>query len=146
MSEEIADSQDDDSTNPIDLSSFNYSLPPGITGAMGSTASYGTVTINTTAGFNGTSGAYLYNSGSSYNWNNMTMTGNGKPQTGLHVTTDAEFEGDIKWKGRSLGKLLEQIEDRLAILQPDPAKLEKHEALKKAYNHYKLLEKLIGED
>jgi hypothetical protein len=146
MSEEIADSQDDDSTNSIDISSLNYSLPPGILGAVGSTASYGTVTINTTAGFNGTSGGYLYHTGSNYNWNNITMTGNSTPQTGLHVTTDAEFEGDIKWKGRSLGKLLEQIEDRLAILQPDPAKLEKHEALKKAYDHYKLLEKLIGED
>lgn len=61
--------------------------------------------------------------------------------------TDAEFEGDIKWKGRSLGKLLEKIEDRLAILQePDSEKLEKFAALKKAYDNYKLLEKLINED
>ena len=140
MGEDIANTQDD-STNSIDLSSLNYSLPPGILGAVGSTASYSTVTIN-----NGTSGGYLYHTGSNYNWNNITMTGNSTPQTGLHVTTDAEFEGDIKWKGRSLGKLLEQIEDRLAILQPNPAKLEKHEALKKAYNHYRLMEKLIGED
>ena len=65
----------------------------------------------------------------------------------IQVKGDAEFDGDIKWKGRSLGSLLESIEDRLAILQdPDPKKLEKHAALKKAYDHYKLLEKLIGED
>jgi hypothetical protein len=66
---------------------------------------------------------------------------------GLSVSGDAEFKGNIKWKGRDLGKLLEKIEDRLAILtDPDPKKLEKHAALKKAYDHYKLLEKLIGED
>jgi hypothetical protein len=57
------------------------------------------------------------------------------------------FDGDIKWKGRSLGKLLQGIEDRLAILQePSPEKLEKFAALKKAYDHYKTLERLIGED
>lgn len=68
-------------------------------------------------------------------------------QSGLHVRGNAEFEGDITVKGRSLEKLLESIEDRLAILQdPDPAKLEKYKALKKAYEHYKLLEKLIGEE
>ena len=66
----------------------------------------------------------------------------GSSSAGLHVTSDAEFEGDIKWKGRSLGTMLETIEARLSILQPDTAKLEKFEALKKAYEHYKVLEAL----
>jgi hypothetical protein len=100
---------------------------------------YGNVTISTTGGMNGTSGSFLYSNGTSQQWTNNTGAG-------LHVSSDAEFQGDIKWKGRSLGKLLEKIEDRLAILTPDPAKLEKYEALKKAYDHYKLMEKLIGED
>ena len=39
---------------------------------------------------------------------------------------------------------LKTIEDRLAILVPDPEKLEKWEALKEAYDHYKSLEGLIG--
>lgn len=45
-------------------------------------------------------------------------------------------------------KRLEAIESRLNILVPDPEKLEKFEALKKAYEHYKHLEKLceIEED
>lgn len=64
----------------------------------------------------------------------------------LEVKGDANFEGDIKLKGKSIGKMLEKIEDRLAILQPDPAKLEKYESLRKAYEHYKTLERLIGED
>lgn len=54
---------------------------------------------------------------------------------------------DLTIKGRSLSKILEKIEDRLAILEnPDPAKLEKHAALKKAYDHYKMIEKMIGEN
>lgn len=62
---------------------------------------------------------------------------------GLKVQADAEFEGDIIWKGRNLGEFLEKIESRLAILQPIPEKLEKYEALKKAYDNYKLIEKLV---
>jgi hypothetical protein len=112
-------------------------------GAMGSTTPYyGNVTI-TTPNTVGTAGQYMYSTGSSSTW---TTGVNTTIQSGLHVTTDAVFDGDIKWKGRSLGKLLESIENRLAILTPDPAKLEKYEALKKAYDNYKLLEKLIGEE
>jgi hypothetical protein len=40
---------------------------------------------------------------------------------------------------------MDKMEERLAILVPDPAKLEKFEALKKAYDHYKLMEKLCQE-
>jgi hypothetical protein len=68
-----------------------------------------------------------------------------KPNT-LEVKGDANFEGDIKFKGRSLEELFSKIEDRLSILQPDPAKLEKYEALRKAYEHYKLMEKLVSND
>jgi hypothetical protein len=118
----------------VDFSSSNMAYT---TGAQGS--SYGTIT--TSAGANGTSGSYY-----STNWSNMTISGATHPTPSLKVTGDAEFEGDFKWKGRSLGKMLESIEDRLAILQPDPAKLEKFAALKKAYDHYKLMEKLIGDD
>jgi hypothetical protein len=119
-------------------------------GAMGSTAytigssssySYGNITINSSG--NTGIGTALPNS-----YYYATGTGVGSlTHAGLHVTADAKFDGDIKWKGRSLGKLLEGIEDRLALLaDPDPKKLEKFAALKKAYDHYKLMEKLIGDD
>lgn len=51
-------------------------------------------------------------------------------------------DGDIKIGDRSLKTFMDTMEKRLAILQPDPAKLEKFEALKKAYEHYKHLESL----
>jgi hypothetical protein len=106
-----------------------------------STASFGTG--NVTIGASGSSGQYLTTSGLNGSaWSTVAST-----SAGLHVTSDAEFEGDIKWKGRSLGNLIQGIEDRLAILaDPDPAKLEKFAALKKAYDHYKLMEKLIGDE
>jgi hypothetical protein len=63
-------------------------------------------------------------------------------QSSLHVTGDAEFENDITIKGVSIVKTLEEINKRLAILVPDPAKLEHFEALRKAYDHYKVLEAL----
>jgi hypothetical protein len=67
--------------------------------------------------------------------------------SGIQVKGDAEFEGKVMINGRDISKLFERIEDRLAILmEPDPEKLEKFAALKKAYDNYKLLEKLIGDD
>jgi hypothetical protein len=111
-----------------DLGVYDYSTLPTINvstaGAMGSAGS-----PYITTGING------------YSWGTL----NASPS--LDVRGDATFDGDIKWKGRSLGKLLETIESRLAILQePSPEKLEKYAALKKAYEHYKTLERLIGED
>ena len=55
-------------------------------------------------------------------------------------------EGDIKIGDRSLKTFMDTMEKRMAILQPDPAKLEKFEALQKAYEHYKHLERLCELD
>jgi hypothetical protein len=76
------------------------------------------------------------------NFYNVPTSGFTSINPGLHVSGDAEFHGNIKWKGRDLGKLLETIEKRLNILVPDPEKLEHFEALQKAYEHYKTLEAL----
>jgi hypothetical protein len=93
-------------------------------GAIGSSGSF--LTSN---GFNGTS------------WSNINWAGS-TSQSAMTVSGDAEFEGDVKIKGVSIAKTLEAINNRLAILQPDPAKLEHFAALKKAYEHYKTLEAL----
>lgn len=87
-----------------------------------------TYTINTGAGMNGTWGT----------------TAN--PTPSLQVTGDANFEGKVNIGGKDIAKSLEAIEKRLAILVPDTKKLEKYEALQKAYAHYKLLEALCHGD
>jgi hypothetical protein len=117
-------------TSSMNMANSTYSVNYG---AIPSSYTYSTV-----AGANGTAGPWL---------NATTLNATTTAGSGLHVRTDAVFEGDIKWKGRSLGKMLETIEDRLAIIQdPDPEKLAKFAALKKAYDNYKLLEKLCGDD
>lgn len=85
----------------------------------------------------GTNGSYNYTTnGTAGSWSNISST------PGLTCSGDANFEGDVKIKGVSIAKALDDINKRLAILVPDPAKLEHFEALKKAYDHYKLLEAL----
>jgi hypothetical protein len=118
-----------DDTFDISNSVDNYTFSTGATGAAGS------YYISTGAGGNGTWSTQPY---SIYSGGMGTVTG----PAGLHVSTDAIFEGDIKWKGRSLGDMFTTIEKRLAILTPDPAKLKHFEALQKAYDHYKTLEAL----
>lgn len=98
----------------------NYNLGIGATGSSSSNYSYTT---------NGT-GAW------------GTISAGAASTPGLTCSGDANFEGDVKIKGVSIAKALEDIHKRLAILVPDPAKLEHFAALKKAYDHYKLLEAL----
>ena len=84
----------------------------------------------------GTSG-YTINSG---NWNS--------PST-VNISTDGidmAAGTDIKIDGKSLKSFMDKMEERLAILVPDPAKLEKFEALKKAYEHYKTMESLCFDE
>jgi hypothetical protein len=101
--------------------------------------SYGNITV----GAQGTSGSSLYSTGSSYNWG--TVTASNTANSGLQVSGDADIKGDLTVQGISIVKTLEKINERLAILVPDPAKLEKYAALKKAYDHYKVMESLITE-
>jgi hypothetical protein len=105
------------------MSSFTYSAPSYSIGAIGSAGSF--LTSN---GSNGTS------------WSTIS-TGPSNPSS-LQVTGKAEFDGDVTIKGVSITETLDKINQRLAILVPDPAKLEHFAALRKAYEHYKTLEAL----
>lgn len=67
------------------------------------------------------------------------------PEQALHVRGDAEFEGDVKIKGKSLIDMLDKIEERLAILHPNEKLEEKWEELKKLGDMYRALEKDIIE-
>ena len=106
--------------------------------------SYGTVTISTTGSYFSTGSitvpsSYYVSGTSSNSWANITSTGS---SPGISVTGDAEIAGKLTVGGKDISKTLEAIEKRLAILVPNPDKLEHFEALKKAYEHYKVLEAL----
>mgnify|MGYP003564394552 CR=1 FL=1 len=58
------------------------------------------------------------------------------------TSTGPVIAPDFIMDGVSLKENFDKINERLAILVPDLAKLEKFAALKAAYEHYKLLEKI----
>ena len=98
-----------------------------------------------------TASSYNYN----YNWNTtapITVTGidNGITLTdwantsqNLHVNGDANFEGDVKIKGKSIVESLEKIEEKLAILRPNEKLEEKWDQLRELRKQYMDLEKEI---
>lgn len=135
-----------DSINSIDISSIDLNtmasgsytisnvnnLPSGLFGNY-SNPGMGNITIS-----NGSSGSFLTSGVNGTSWSTIGSSSS----SSLQVQGDANFEGDVKIKGVSIAKALEDIQKRLAILVPDPAKLEHFAALKKAYEHYKTLEAL----
>jgi hypothetical protein len=92
-------------------------------------------TINTSA-----AGQTLMWNGINTNWD-TTITSNNP----LHVKGDAEIEGDLKIKGKSLADAIDNIEKRLAILHPNKDLEERWEQLKALGEHYRELEKDILE-
>ena len=103
------------------------------------------LTTNTTtgnvfaAGGGGSSGIYYTNTTASANpYADVIIGSNGKST--LQVKGDAEFEGDIKLKGKSLEETLTKIEERLAILHTNSKLEDKWEKLKELGNQYRKLE------
>jgi len=63
--------------------------------------------------------------------------------TGISIDNNHQLNRDIIFSGpSSLEKRMEAIEARLCILAPNLEKMENFPALKKAYEHYLLIEKL----
>lgn len=124
--------------DPLDYGNITIAASALTSSIIGPYPSYniGVGAVGTSAGSNGTFYTTTNTGG------NIGIGTNWPSNAGLKVTGDAEFEGDVKIKGISIAKALEDIQKRLAILVPDPAKLAHFEALKKAYDHYKLLEAL----
>ena len=63
----------------------------------------------------------------------------------LSVKGNADFEGDVTIKGKSLTATLDKIEERLAILHPNPELEDKWDELKELGKRYKELEQEIIE-
>ena len=63
----------------------------------------------------------------------------------LSVQGDAEFDGDITVKGRSLSEFMESVEQRLNILRPNPALEAEWDQLRALGEQYRELERQLTE-
>jgi hypothetical protein len=98
-------------------------------------------------GLNGTSampGQVLTSNGTSGQWATLTADPNLKGAS-IQVKGDAEFEGEVTIKGKKLSDMFEKIEERLAILHPNPKLEDKWDELKELGKRYKELEAEIIE-
>lgn len=66
------------------------------------------------------------------------------PNTTYGTASILKVMGDVEVDGVSLKGFMDTVNERLMILQPKPEMLEKYEALRNAYNEYKMLEKLCS--
>jgi acyl carrier protein len=118
---------------------------------LNSTAATITSAANTWPYPSSSSGSYTWttNGTGGYNLGNispsLSFSNNWHNDTKLKVQGDAEFDGDIKIKGKSITEMFAKIEERLGILYPNEKLEEKWEELKKLGDAYRALEKDILE-
>jgi hypothetical protein len=124
------------STTAIDSDPYTITLGP--TSSIGSVAS--PITWGTTSGH-----GVVYTTGTSGNWGNITLAEPDIKGATLKVKGDADFDGEVTIKGKSLTDMLEKIEERLAILHPNPKLEDKWDELKELGKRYKELEAEIIE-
>jgi hypothetical protein len=94
---------------------------------------------------NGTGGLYWGNlNGTTTSFGQITADPNLKGAS-IQVKGDAEFDGEITVKGKKLSEMFEKIEERLAILHPNPELEDRWDELKELAKRYKELEAEIIE-
>ena len=130
---------------PPDHNTMSYSGYGTDTITLDSSTMYSSNTITLPSSsytISGAAGSTLYSTGTgSYGWNTTTSPTVNITGAGIDMAAGT----DINIDGKSLKTFMETLEKRLAILVPDPKKLEQFAALKKAYEHYKLMESLCQE-
>jgi hypothetical protein len=124
-------------TITLDPSIFNWNNATYTTGSGAVGAQGGSYNIG---GLTGTSGNYVFSTTGGFNGTSGTAVD--LSENGINIKNGA----DIKINGKSLSEFMDRVESRLGILQPKPELLEKFEALKLAYEHYKTLEALCMGD
>lgn len=124
------------STNTLSTDTNTISMPSSSTYYSPGATVGGITTIN-----NISNNSQWTTGTSGYTFNNTPNTVH-ISNTGIEMAAGT----DITVDGQSLKKFMKKMEQRLAILVPDPAKLEKFEALKKAYEHYKTMESLCFDE
>jgi hypothetical protein len=113
-------------------------IVPQVTTTSNTSGTYTYTTSNTSPN------TLLVSNGTSANWASITADPNIQGNS-LKVIGDADFEGDVKIKGKSLRDSLEKIEARLAILHPNEELEKKWEELRELRNAYIKLEEEIKE-
>ena len=126
--------------NNISYSGFGADTITIDTSTMNSMYSSNTITLPSSSYTTGSNGQFYTTATSGYTISNTSPTVN-ISNTGIDMAAGT----DITVDGKSLKTFMNKMEERLAILVPDPAKLEQFAALKKAYEHYKLMESLCQE-
>ena len=101
------------------------------------TLTTGTVTIPN----NTSNGIYWGLNGTS----NVISTDPSLKGNSLSVKGNADFEGEVIIKGKNLSEMLEKIDERLAILHPNPKLEDKWDELKELGKRYKELEQELLE-
>lgn len=99
-------------------------------------------------GLNGTSaspGQVLTSTTNGTSWGNISLAEPALNGATLSVKGNAEFEGEVTIKGKSLTDMLDKIEERLAILHPNIELEDKWDELKELGKRYKELEQEIIE-
>ena len=104
------------------------------TGATGPSGSY------ITAGMNGTAGWDIASSNFSNITSSPVLTVPAGSNT-LQVTGNANFDGDVKIKGVSIADTLDKINERLAILKPNPDLESRWDRLRELREEYTKLER-----
>ncbi len=119
------------STQITGISNSKINWGGGSGGGSGAlyTGSHTTITANPTQGYSGTG-----------TWDTFLN----EPKL-VKIQGDAEFSGKVKIGGKDIGELLLSIEERLAILHPNPELEERWETLKQLGKQYKELEADIKE-
>ena len=117
---------------------MSYPIPPQVYTTP--THVYTTPNTNPLTINSGSGGQFLYSNSTSPTWSDTISISNIQPAGVLLVKGDAEVEGDIKLKGKSLSATLSKLEERLSILHPNEKLEEKWEKLRELRKEYMELE------
>lgn len=132
-----------------DTKTYTISLPSNEDGSIDGLTVGGTIDCTTSAGSYSYDTSYYTGASTVTIPTSITFDNYNEYDSGITINEgDLKIndDGDIKIGNRSLKTFMDTMEKRLAILQPDPEKLEKFEALRKAYEHYKTMESLCHDD
>ena len=110
--------------------------------------------LNSSISTNGLTYQDLYSIGPSTGGYTYTTNGTGannpswiiaSDHSTLSVQGDADFDGDVRVQGRSLAEFMQQVEQQLNILQPNPELEREWDELRELGERYRELERQCAE-